>query len=376
MIRGLFVLSADFGEYVTASVLSRGQPFESRFALPPRLAPYAPRQPGVTFYGAAGDLERLIAIDRPDFVVLCSGYLFAINRLFGPDALQLLVAQLRGKGVGIATTDPWLRIRALKPETRFAIHSIRQGGIDVAQTEKVLALQRRLERILEDVPHLFAVPLPGAGAQCKSVFNPAFAAPMQALEGENHRKEQGKDEWLFVLSREDFAFFAGSDPAASLAALAARIEELLAVEANHLKFVGPPALGRFLEEKFPGHARVAFLPFTRFEDFEALLRRAKVVVYWNVLSASLLYCLYYGIAPVFLGKGHQASVCEGLYEHAVEHVYRGRPPAFLELERPWTATARADALIEDLKLARWLTDIRADYARLPTPAEVMQAWRR
>jgi len=363
--RCLFVLSADFGEYVTANILSRGQPVERRFALPAQLAPYASGNPeGIVRYSDAADLERLIGAERPDAVILCSGYLFAINGLFGPDALAALVARARREGIALATTDPWLRIWALRPATRFAIRSIRQGGVDAAQSEKVMALQRRLEDALAEVPHLFAVPMP-ADARWKSVFNPAFSARQPAAV---------EQEWLFVLSKEDFALQAGPDGAKFFAALSARIEELLAVKENRLRFIGPPPLGRFLGERFAGRERLAFLPFSDFAGFEAAVRRAKIVVYWNVLSASLLYCLYHGVAPVFFGKGHQASVCEGLYEHVVEHVYRGRAPALLDLGR--ALAPRAGELIESLGLASWLAAIRADYERMPALPGVIQSWRR
>jgi len=363
--RCLFVVSADFGEYVTANVLSRGQPLERRFALPPQLVPYAGGGAEMTVpYSTAQDLERLIGAERPDAVVLCSGYLFAINGLFGPEALAALLARLRRDRIAIATTDPWLRIRTLAPGTRFAIRSIRRGAVDAAQSEKVMLLQRRLEDTLAEVPHLFAVPMP-ADARWSSAFNPAFSTLSSSASG---------DEWLFVLSKEDFALLCGVEGEKFFRDLAARIEDLLALKENRLRFIGPPALGRFLAERFAGRERLAFLPFCDFAGFEAALRRAKLVVYWNVLSASLLYCLYHGVAPVFFGKGHQASVCEGLYEHVVAHVYRGRAPALLQLGD--ALAPRADALIDRLGLAAWLAAIRRDYARLPALPQAMQAWRR
>jgi hypothetical protein len=347
-VRCLFVLSADYGEFVTASLLSRGQPFERHFALPAALAPQAVGLEHAAPYASIGELRAIVEREPADVAVLGSGYLFAVNALFGPDALAELVAALRGQGIALATTDPWLRL----PHPRLTIHSMRLGGVDAAQTENVRALQRRLEEILRDVPHLLAVPAPDAHA----CYNPAFAQPP---------RPRG-DEWLFVLSQQDLNYLSND---AFFAALHSRVTELLRNPGNRLRFIGPRQLGRFLAERFASESRLEYLGLVGFAAFEEALLRARVVAYWNALSASALYCLYHGVAPVFFGRGHQARVCEGLYEHAVEHVYRGEAPAMLQLDAPFETDA--GALIEARGLHGWLDRIRRDYARLPQPAEVL-----
>jgi hypothetical protein len=342
----LFVLSSDYGEFVTANLLSRGQPFERSFALPAALAPQAAGLERAAPYASVAELRSIVEHERPDAVVLGSGYLFAINGLFGPEALAELIAALRGQGIAVATTDPWLRL----PHPRLTIHSMRLGGVDAAQTEKVRALQRRLEQILSGVPHLLAVPAPDAHA----CYNPAFA--------QRPRPAAGHDEWLFVLSQQDLNYLSGE---ALFQSLRERLAELLTNPRNKLRFIGPAPLGRFLAAEFPA---AEYLGLTGFAAFEAALLRARVVAYWNALSASALYCLYHGVAPVFFGRGHQAKVCDGLYEHAVEHVYRGEAPAMLRLDAPFETDA--GALIEARGLPGWLDRMRRDYARLPQPAEV------
>ena len=348
-MRCLFALSADYGEFVTANLLSRGQPFERRFALPPSLAAQAGALDGAAAYASPDELRAIVARERPDAVVLASGYLFAINGLFGPEALAALLAELRDGGIALATTDPWLRFLALNAGARLTIHSVRQGGIDAAQSEKVRALQRRLEAVLRDVPHLLAVPAPLAHA----CYNPAFA----------RQPQPAGDEWLFVLSQQDLNYLS---PESFFPTLRERLIELLKNPRNRLRFIGPPALGRFLAE-FPA---VEYLGLTSFAAFEAALLRARVVAYWNALSATALYCLYHGVAPFFFGRGHQAMVCEGLYEHAVEYVYRGEAPPMLALQKPLEADA--GALVAAHGSYAWLDRIRSDYARLPSTSLVLE----
>ncbi len=362
----LFVLSADFGEYVTSSLFARGQPFDTHFALPPQLAAFAPQGGGAfTVYASAAELERLVAAMRPQLVVFASGYLFQVNRILPPEALGDLVMRLRAAGRVLATTDPWLRIWRLRPGSRLTIHSVRQSGVESESTRKMAQLQDYLETLFRGLPHLFAVPLGPGEAGWLSFYNREFVPQAPPAP----RRENGVDEWLFVISREDFIFLRAGDERVFQRALGERIEELLSAPRNSLRFIGPPPLGEFLQSRWPRHARVEFLQFCDFDAFESAVRRATVAAYWNVLSSSLLYCLYYRTPPIFFGKGHQAKVCDGMYEHVVEHVYRGRPPALLELEVP-LGTA-ADALVARLGLRDWLDGIGADYERLAAPAAIV-----
>lgn len=365
--RVLLALSADFGEYVTANIFSRGQSFEALYSVPRALARYAPPGRGdITAYDDLKDLQGQIVRSRPDIVVLASGYLFPVNRIATPEALRDFVARLRSAGIAIATTDPWLRVFALRPGSKLSIHSVRAGGEDAVLSQKMRELQDYLERLFHGIPHLFAVPLPGRAGECLSFFNPDF---VRHGEGEGVGDHGDRDEWLFVLSKEDFTFLAGFGRESFFGALEDRIEELLSWERNQLRFIGPAELGEFLGKRWP-RERVAYEAYCDFNTFESAIRRATVVAYWNVLSSSLLYCLYHRVPPIFFGKGHQAQVCEGLFEHAVEHVYRGNPPRLLALEA--SLTPRADTLIERLGLRRWLDLIGRDYAQLPTPADAIE----
>lgn len=364
--RVLCVVSADFGEYVTASLFCRGQPFDAHFALPQALAPFAPADGAFSVYRDLAHAGELVAALHPDVVLLASGHLYAVNRIATLAQLARFVRALRESGAALATTDPWLRIWALRPGSRFAIHSVRKGGVDEAMSDWMTNLQGDMEALLSGMPHVFAVPLEDAERRWLPFFNPAAGQAGRAREAD-------ADEWLFVLSREDYVFLAGFEKQAFFAALESRIAELLSRGRNRVRFVAPPDVGRFLAERWGGEPRVVYTGFCDFAGFEALLRGAKVVAYWNLLSSSLLYCLYHGVAPIFFGAGHLAKVCPGLEAHAAQHVYRGRPPRRLDLAAPLGTDA--DALIRDLHLEGWLSGLRGEYARAPAPAEVVAALR-
>jgi hypothetical protein len=365
--RLLCVLSADFGEYVTASLFARRQPLDVHFALPPALAAFVPAgQRGHSSYRTLEDAARLVASTRPDVVLLASGYLFAVNRLAAPEELAAFLGSVRDAGAALATTDPWLRIWALEPGTRYAIHSVPKGGEDTELSARMTALQAALEGMLAGVPHVFAVPLADEKRAWRPFFNPEFA-PRAAAE---HR-EGG--EWLFVLSREDYVLLAGLEREAFFAGLEERVAELLGRRENRLRFVAPPEIGRFLAERWADEPRLAYSGFCDFASFERLVREATVVAYWNLLSSSLLYCLYYGVAPIFFDRGHLAKVCPGLESHAARHVYRGRPPRVRNLADPLAADA--GRLVEEEGLHAWLEGLRREYAEAPPPSAVLAAIR-
>ena len=358
--RALFVLSSDYGEYVTANLFSRGQPFARHFAVPAALAGAAGAQPHeVNGYSGVEELEAIVARQQPHCVVLASGYLFTVNRLLAPEQVAGFISWLRERDIAVATTDPWLRIWKLRPGARFTIHSVRRGAEDESRSRVMNELRERLEHDFASVPHLFAVPLPAEAGRSYSFFNPRFAAAASV--------DRDYDDWLFVLSREDLAYL----PAQSLVpALLGRIEEILARPRNRVTLIGPPALQSALAAQVAARPRLRLATAMDFAQFEAAVRSASIVAYWNVLSASLLYCLYYGVPPIFFGRGHQARVCPGLFEHAAEHVYRGRAPRLLDLAAP--IEPDAGVLARELGLRPWLDSLRSEYARTASPQEVME----
>ena len=359
--RALFVLSSDYGEYVTANLFSRGQPFARHFAVPAALAGAIGAQTQeASVYSGVEELEAIVGRQQPHLVVFASGYLFAVNGLIAPDDLARLISRLRARDIAVATTDPWLRIWQLRPGARFTIHSVRLGAEDEARSRVMNQLREQLERAFAQVPHLFAVPLPAQGGRCHSFFNPRFAAAAPAPGDRQY------DDWMFVLSREDLAYL---PPQRLLPALLDRIEEILARPRNRVTLIGP----RALQSALGAHAerpRLRLSTGMDFAQFEAAVRAASIVAYWNVLSASLLYCLYCGVPPIFFGRGHQTRVCDGLFEHAAEHVYRGRAPRVLDLAAP--IEPDAGALAQQLGLRPWLEYLRAEYARAASPLDLIE----
>ncbi|MEX0957988.1 MAG: hypothetical protein WDZ63_01730 [Burkholderiales bacterium] len=366
--RVLFLLSADFGEFVTARLFSRGQPFQACFALPERLSGYAAGQrESISLYRNEADVTQIVSQFRPDLVLLCSGYLFTVNRLLSLESLQALLGALVGAGIKVATTDPWLRIWALRADARFRIRSVRRGGVDAAATEAVTSLQRRLEQCFSGIAHVFAVPIAPAREDWLSFFNPRFSGQGRGIL---QAEQAGGDHWVFVLGREDLTLFAAGDEPRFLETLQQRLADVLALPGNRATFIGPPPVCAYLERGQAAGGRLRVMPFCDFDTFEQIIGEASMVVYWNILSASLLYCLYFRTPAVCFWRGHQATVCEGLEEHVIAQVYCGKPPPMIDFASP--IEARAAELSRRFAIPAWIESIRGTYERLPEPQAIVE----
>lgn len=366
--RVLFLLSADFGEYVTARLFSRGQSFRAHFAMPEKLSAYATGDGGaISSYRNEADLAQIVSQFHPELVVLCSGYLFTINRLLSLESLRGLLEALARAGIKVATTDPWLRIWALRPDARFRIRSVRRGGVDEAATEGVSVLQQNLETLFAGIAHVFAVPISPARENWMSFYNPRFA--LEPRHGSRAAAGE-KRGWVFVLGREDLTLLAAGDELRFFEVLQQRITEVLALPDNHVTFIGPQSACAHLERTRVGSERLRVMPFCDFDTYETIIREASMVVYWNMLSASLLYCLYSGTPAVCFWRGHQATVCEGLEEHVIEQVYRGKPPPMIDFMSPMEADVAE--LSRRFAITAWIDGIRSDYERLPEPQAIVE----
>ena len=78
--RLLFVVSNDYGELSGAMYLAMGGAFEVAMALPPRL--HGANERGLGYrsyrYQSVEDVMGIIGRERPDVVLMFSGYLYAV----------------------------------------------------------------------------------------------------------------------------------------------------------------------------------------------------------------------------------------------------------------------------------------------------------
>ncbi len=365
--RLLFFFSNDFGEVVNASLFLAAQPLAVHFALPPRLLAYQDRPDIPTrSYTDVADMRSIVAEVEPDIVMLCSGYLFSVNGLIEPDAVASFVQYLKRAGIPVVTTDPWLKFWKLHPQQTFALDLVTDPAKRASWARRLRALQDYLDNLFANVPHLYAMPFSTPVVTSYAFFNPTAAQEFSGMSGTD---AAGVDRWVFVLSEEDLKVQLFEHKQAFVEALKMRFREILSVPENCISLIAPDRLTRELANDFSGEDRITFPPFLGFAAFRALVAGAKIVFYWNILSASLQYCLYYGTSPVFLAFGHQARLNEGLSQHVIEHVYQGANPPSMSLFTPIEPVA--DRLLEKLDTESVRKFLHARYAENRTPLDIV-----
>jgi hypothetical protein len=341
----LFVLSNDYGELSNALYLVKGQGFQTTLLMPQRL--FAINQGTLTIpaYPYTSPLDVLDAVSResPDIVFLFSGYLYAINNLFGGlDAVVRLIQDLRAGPRRIVTSDPFLGILGqLGPTTFSDNHPLRHW---------LLEHFRRVVPMLEGVTHLYLVP-PNELAVPRSVsfFNAnviedgpgldAWRSKAALLHPNPSPPARGGQEggvarkrWLFVLSLEDYG-----KQTAQLGR--ARFDSILLRKLQEAIRASRQAVLVAPKECIESVARIGplgdalLLHFCGYEKFQAFLFDAEYVFYWNLFSNSIMPRVVNRL-PVFLfDQGHLAHAIPALLEAAIRHYYVSAKLPYLDQQR-------------------------------------------
>lgn len=318
--RVLFVFSADHGEAVNADLFTRGQDFEVGAVLPRGGdAAFAPFARVVGRYGSVDDILVAAADFEADVVVLASAYLLAVNDLLSPAEVISLVSRLKAGGHALATTDPWLGYWHARPSAAFRLPGIAAGAARTRAAGILREHQRDLDAELDDVCHLYAIGYVDAERPSYSFFNALDdGGPVGGDDG----------PVVLVLSAHDHGVQRRRHGDDFERRLAARVAEL--AQTRRVVLVAPPACSRAVERAVRSDA-LDCPGFTGLDDFSRTIAGAGRVVYWNLLSSSLLYAYYARRPIVFADTGHQVELADGLLDRVVAHVYGGRHPAIAAL---------------------------------------------
>jgi hypothetical protein len=366
--RLLFVFSSDFGEVVNANLFVERQAFQVHYAYPERLIAYH-GNPAIEAFAYSGSDDLLQEFERikPDVVFLCSGYLFTVNRIFDPGTVGEIVEYIRQSGAALVTSDPWLKIWQTYPELSFSLMLSRERQSAHDQlANKLRALQDYLDRLFADVPHLYAVPFETELVKSYSFYNPSACVSRPDVSADDSRRHM----WLFVLSEEDLKVQLGEHGQSFVEALLARFREILRSQVNEVVLVAPTALEQYIGGFLRDQQRLRFVPFCSFNEFESLVCGASMVFYWNLLSSSLLYRLYYQGSAVFFARGHQVRLNSRFYQHVMRYVYQGVQPAFADLFEPISSDVHQ--VIKQFSLADRYRPMLERYAQGAAPRFIVE----
>lgn len=377
-MRVMAVVSGDYGELGLALYFLQGLRLGRPpvVAVPPALAEAVAGSPGVEsrVFDGYRDLADLCRLERPDVVLLASGYLLAINSLLTiADTARLLRLLARG-GAAVLTSDPFLgvvRSPAVIDFRTLAERRGQRGGVVRYAARRCLyaavaaAMYAHLAivaRLLRRAWHVYPVPArrlrsrPGVRALCFHTDAPAPAP-----------RDAGRPAWIFVLSKVDHDLHSGDARPAFAARVARRLHEAVAM-GRDVQVIGPPAFIEALAPHVAGEPRIAARNVASHEHYLADLVRAEYAFFWNYYSFSVLHRVLAGKPVLFFDAGHLVHILPPIAEEGVRVFYGGwRPPLLdadvaLDEERLGKAAAQAEERFRG---------IAASLRECPAPQELL-----
>lgn len=355
----LFILCGDFGELLIADYFVDGQPLQALALCPDKIiATYDKTNLETRGYRNIQDIIQCLNTFRPELVVLASGYLLTLHNLLSLSEIGHLIQHVRAQGVALATTDPWMRCweeyREQLPE---------------AQRENMLhhpfqQQQAKLEELLQDIPHIYGVPFTTHRVPSVAFFNP------HAFAGYQHNGHGKFNRWLFILSSIDFGSIMQREGGRFVDHLTNRFADILQQPSSSIVFICPPACVDAIKSRLGNTSRVTLVPFCKFSEFQSHIFSCDIGVYWNYLSASIIYHLHKGSAMLFAGRGHMLTACPPLKHNVEKSVLNNVVPTVFDLSQPVS-----DRLLQDAKciLDQMNTLILPEYSKQQSPHNIVKS---
>lgn len=366
----LFILSNDYGELFDAMCFVMGLRFDPVFLMPPKLFDlnHASFPYRVHCYISASDLQDVVDTEKPDIVLLFSGYLYVMNNILDTETLEKLIAQWRDQNLKVATSDPFLGMMSAIEDDTFSDRHPRH--------EWLKGHFSWLSRLLQDFPHVYHSTLPLKTAKGVSFFNSNII--LQPSEISCRRKQLldwspargSKDRWLFVLSPEDYgiqmATYGGDR---FLEVLMRILNDAVEVGRQPVLMAPEPCIAAMQA----GGKRVEdliALPSCSFTLFMLLLYEVEYVFYWNMFSASIVTRAL-NRKPFFIfDRGHLARVIKSFSAVAMRHFY---PDCEIELlqQRDRLAPERLVRLAAAQE-ERIFVPAYENFSRSPSPERIVR----
>lgn len=365
----LFILSNDYGELSNALYLVTGCNFQTVLLMPDRL--FTANREGLSArarcYHSLSEVMDAVAEEKPDVVLLFSGYLYAINKIFAGDDVVRLVQDLRSRNCLTVTSDPFLGILSRLDDSTFSdLHPQKCWLTDHFSW---------LAGVLRNVRHLYLTP-PDESAPAGSVsfFNAnIIRVPSRIAEGEKELVERlGVDplrkQWLFVLSLEDYGSQIGVHGRDRFDGILLDKLRQAIQEGRQPVLVGPQPCITSLTNQHPALDGVIRLPFCSHDLFASLLFSAEYAFYWNIFSNSVLPRIVNQLPVFFFDRGHMVHAIQPLFELGMKCYYADSELPYLEQEGK---LASEELAFRAGKQKQALRAARINLQRSPPPEEMM-----
>ena len=320
----LFVLSNDYGELFNAMYFLKGMDFHPVILMPSRL--FATNQSSLSLpthcYQTTGDILSVVERERPDALFLFSGYLYVINRILDTKSLEELVMRCHGQNIKCFTSDPSLGI--LSDINSATFHPRHPAHLWLKQHFVWLV------PLLQEMVHIYLAPT-GISTNMKwvSFFNhhmisdPSADRPHLRTFPAWQRLDDAKNQWLFILSPEDYGLQVGICGQQRFhQRLVDRLRETNQSGRQPVLIAPQPCLD-IIEGEHQGLDDLVAVPACDYTSFMALLNEAEYVFYWNMFSASIVARVLNRLPFFLFDRGHLVQAMGNILEVGCKHFYPG-----------------------------------------------------
>ena len=322
-----------------------------------------------TQYTSLDHIKSVIEAHEPRLVLLCSAYMFALDKVLSRREVTELLTFLRGRNCRIVTTDPLLGLareltfkdvdsRYLLPGAAGWKRTLARAAVAIvgSRAKLVSGLQ------LDDVIHVYPACAPDIddGVRRHSFFVDPQAAS-QSTTAHAHRR------WLFVLAEIDLH--------TQLVEMDLRdfVENILGLlrfavaEGARPTLIAPAMLVDLLAGAVTAEMELhRQLPIT---EFRQRVLGAEYVFYWNAFSPSQLERLANEQPTFVFDRGYLSRAVKPFYDAAKTCYFDGWEPKYLDQRQLFSAYVLAHLAKQQRPALRAL---RERWQASPTPDELIR----
>lgn len=337
-MRVLVIVSTDYGELGNAlhflNGLNAGE--APVVMLPAALAHAVPPRPDLTLsvYETLADIRARIVAFEPDAVMFFSGYLLTVGKRFSVFNTLGLLQWLRGRGVTVLTSDPFLGLLSSPSALDFAPVLGGSNALLRRVRSWTVALRLYVLRLrLRDVMHVYPAPIARLHAGGRGVVRRGYASPPTLSDGGAEQRPGEAPSWIFVLSDIDYRMQLSEVGERFATQLCERLRDAVCLGRRPV-LVAPPALLAAVGAQLGPDCGIEMRSRDSYPAFMAKLMAAEYAFFWNLYSFSLLHRVLARLPVMFFHEGHMVRILPALHEAGIRLFYNGWRPPLLAMDAP------------------------------------------
>ena len=347
----LFILSNDFGEIGVALYFILGQSFVHRSTLLIPEKRFKKLQISGSFkvasYNSLDDIISEIDNTNPAVVFLFSGYLF--QQVLPLSSFKKLINYIEANNGLIATTDPLLglimRLEVSMVDVDLFFKKSPFALMRLWHKLKTYFVIKKLApyaRLLKNATHVYPHPIVNLQLpnylKTASFFNEKILTHsvdnhcIEENDGANRAMISTKKKWFFVISDIDLTIQSslhGYNLFVEL--LSTKLNEAISLNIFPV-LIAPSKLIKAISSKFDNEKLLLYSDCP-YDKFSKLLVEAEYAFYWNMYSASIITRILHKKSIFFFDKGHVSRILKPFGNLALDCIYGGMNPIFLEIDQ-------------------------------------------